>query len=251
MGGVAPSFVHHRGEVFMTLFVGLMGLLVGGFLNSFAYRVEKSKNFLAPISCRHCHHTLIWIDIIPVLSWIIFKRKCRYCKGSLTPLYPLVELFMMVYCLMLYVYVPLGFRMGLMGWLGFCVVALSLVDIRSFRLPNNLIVMLGIAGILWCFSEPTQAFVDACILAIIGMGLKIGFEKVQKIPSLGWGDVKLMAISGLWIDTYDIPLYLIVSGILGVGTALIWEARKKSKIFPFAPALSAALLITVWWRILG
>lgn len=234
----------------MPILVSVLGLLVGGFLNSFAYRLEKSRDFFSPIHCRHCHHSLIWKDVIPVISWLYFKAKCRYCNGKLTPLYPFVELFMMGYSLLVYLYIPLSIQTVLILILGFCAMALSLVDIRSFRLPNNLIVMLGISGLIWCFHEPTQALVDVSILVLVGAGLKYGFEKTLKIPSLGWGDVKLMAVSGLWIDTYDIPVYLILSGVLGIGTAFIWQTRTKSKIFPFAPALSAALLGTVWWRLL-
>ena len=233
------------------ILAGFLGLMMGGFLNSFAYRIEKSKDIFAPIHCRHCHQRLIWIDIIPVLSWIIFKAKCRYCHGHLSFIYPLVELSMMTYGVLLYAFVPIiNLNMGLLFGLGFTSVAMSLVDIRAYRLPNNLMVFLGLLGMVWCFHEPTQAMIDACVLAGIGGILKYSFETILKTPSLGWGDVKLMAISGLWIETVDIPVYLILAGFLGVLSGVIWEKRMKSKIFPFAPALSVALLLTVWWRLL-
>lgn len=230
----------------MIFLVATFGLIAGGFLNSFAYRLEKSKNPFAPIHCRHCDTQLKLIDVIPVFSWLIFGGRCRYCGIKLPIFYPLLEILMMGYCIAVYRYFDPNMEAALVLTLGFCAIALSLVDIRALRLPNNLILFMGLMGVIWCFSSPSKAFINVGLLVSVGLGLKLLCEKFLHSPSLGWGDIKLMAISGLWIETIDIPLYFVLAGGLGILTALIWHHRRKSRVFPFAPSLSMALLISTW-----
>ena len=76
------------------LFVFLFGLAAGSFLNCLIYRLEKNESFLKGRSyCPHCHHTLTWKDLIPILSFLILKGKCRYCGKKISWQYPLVEFF--------------------------------------------------------------------------------------------------------------------------------------------------------------
>ena len=77
----------------MEILVYIFGLIVGSFLNCVIYRLEEGKSFLKGRSfCPDCKHTLSWQDLIPLLSFLILKGKCRYCKKPISWQYPLVEL---------------------------------------------------------------------------------------------------------------------------------------------------------------
>ena len=80
-------------STFFYLVIFLFGLLFGSFLNSVIYRLEIGGSFLKGRSyCPHCKHKLIWQDLIPVLSFLFLKGKCRYCQKPISWQYPLVEL---------------------------------------------------------------------------------------------------------------------------------------------------------------
>jgi len=80
-------------NLFFNLVIFIFGLLIGSFLNCLIYRLEKKENFLKGRSyCPHCHHQLNWSDLIPILSFIFLKGKCRYCKKKISWQYPLVEI---------------------------------------------------------------------------------------------------------------------------------------------------------------
>jgi len=80
-------------NLFFNLVIFIFGLLIGSFLNCLIYRLEKKENFLKGRSyCPHCHHQLNWSDLIPILSFIFLKGKCRYCHKPISLQYPLVEI---------------------------------------------------------------------------------------------------------------------------------------------------------------
>ena len=81
-------------KLFLIPIVFIFGLLVGSFLNSVIYRIKNNQKIVFDRSkCPHCGHTLNWFDLIPFLSFVFLKGKCRYCQKPISWQYPLVELF--------------------------------------------------------------------------------------------------------------------------------------------------------------
>ena len=74
------------------IFIFIFGLIIGSFLNCVIYRLEKEKSLSGRSFCPNCQHTLSWQDLLPVLSFIILRRKCRYCKQKISWQYPAVEI---------------------------------------------------------------------------------------------------------------------------------------------------------------
>ncbi|TFG35223.1 MAG: prepilin peptidase, partial [Parcubacteria group bacterium] len=80
-------------NLFFSVAIFILGAMVGSFLNCVVCRIEKEESFLKGRSyCPHCKHSLSWPDLIPVLSFLILKRKCRYCGKPISWQYPLVEI---------------------------------------------------------------------------------------------------------------------------------------------------------------
>lgn len=216
----------------MVLIAGIIGLFLGKALNFIAFNFEAKIKLLTPKQHK-------------VPSSILFARVLSKKSNNG------VELFMALYCILVYLFIPLSLTMVLLLCLAAGTVILCAVDLKTLKIPNKVLLFLAIAGVMWSFFQFIQALIAITLLLGVGFILKYGFEKVLKKPSLGMGDVKLLGISGLWVQAADIPLYFIIAGILGIMTGVIWMKKKKSAIFPFAPALCAALMITVWQRILS
>jgi leader peptidase (prepilin peptidase) / N-methyltransferase len=130
-----------RGSV--TALVGVVGLLIGSFLNVVIYRVPRGLSVVEPRSfCPHCDSPLLAVDNVPLVSWAVLGGRCRRCRGPISVRYPLVEL-------------TTGVAFALVGWglgphwavAGFCVVAatlIALVAIERDGLVSPLAV--GVAG---------------------------------------------------------------------------------------------------------
>ena len=98
----------------MGIFVFVLGLIVGSFLNVVIFRVPKGESIVRPPShCGSCGTRLRGIDLIPVVSYIMLKGKCRYCKASISMRYPLVELFTGVLFYMGYIFLGLNWEWNL------------------------------------------------------------------------------------------------------------------------------------------
>src|ERR1035438_134051 len=135
----------------------LLGLALGSFTNAYVWRlnIDGKKGKYSKLSvwhgrsmCPNCHHTLSGLDLIPVVSWIMLKGKCRYCKKPISPQYPLVEAVTAFLFIFSYIYWPYSFTtqgvvlfiFWLIFLLGFMV--LTIIDLRSRILPNKIVTPL-------------------------------------------------------------------------------------------------------------
>lgn len=125
-------------------------------------------------------------------------------------------------------------------------VALSLWDFKKGILPDILLIFLAFLSFIY-FSIPHIK--SAFILGILGYGLYKIYPLLKKQESLGLGDVKMLAASGLWLAPIDIPLFLILSGSIGLVIALFWHFLYKSPNFPLGPAIAIALGICTFGNI--
>ena len=119
----------------------ILGLLVGSFLNVLMYRLPRGEQFVAGHSrCPHCGHELAWYDLLPVISYLMLRARCRYCHARISVQYPIIELVS-----------------GLFFVLGHSVVAIiflevflviAVIDYQHLIIPDSLLVVLGIVGIV-------------------------------------------------------------------------------------------------------
>ncbi|MGB3616220.1 MAG: prepilin peptidase [Elainellaceae cyanobacterium] len=242
----------------------LLGIAVGSFLNVVVYRLPKGKSALWPPShCPRCRRPLTWRDNIPVLGWLILQGRCRYCDGRISPRYPIVELttgllFMLVAWRFDQPLAILGYC-GLMSWL----LALSLIDLDTMRLPNALTQSGLIAGLMfssglgWIESGGVapqqfvaQRLVASMLAAVIGLWLFEGIAFAASIcfgqTAMGGGDAKLAAMLGAWLGW---PLLLLATflactmgalfGTLGLTLGLI----QRRQAIPFGPFLALGAVV--------
>jgi prepilin signal peptidase PulO-like enzyme (type II secretory pathway) len=255
------------------LILSLLGLCFGSFVNAFVWRFhelegnkklsKKQKSELSIIHgrsiCTHCRHELAWYDLLPVISWLSLKGKCRYCHKPISWQYPVVEISTAVLFVVSYLYWPYGLDWAgwtLFGlWLVFLVgfMALIVYDLRWMLLPNRIVyalIALSIAQVVpkAIASGDTFDVVSGAFwgFATIGLLFYVLFQ-VSKGKWIGGGDVKLAFMIGILVGgPINSMLVLFISSVLGTVVSLPLMANKKLKIssrIPFGPFLLLATII--------
>ena len=246
--------------VFLALI--LLGLCFGSFVNAFVWRMHERKDWVRERSeCVHCHHELAAKDLVPVLSWLWLRGKCRYCHKSISVQYPLVEAAVAVLFVVSYLAWPqplTGPEIAIFGlWLVILVglIALMVYDLRWMLLPNKLVFPLtGVAVVqaiirVASADDVTKVFLGEVAAAAIGGGIFYILFQVSGGKWIGGGDVKLGFLLGTLVATPGSSLLVIfLASVLGTLVSLpllvSQKLQGKSRI-PFGPFLIAAAIVVV------
>ena len=226
----------------------LFGITIGSFLNVCIYRLPLKEDIVKERShCMSCGHTLAWYDLIPLFSYLGLKGKCRYCKTKLSIQYPVIEALNGV----MYVIVVLAYGVSveslLYCLLTSCLIALSVIDFRTFEIPvgfNIFIACLGIIRIVTDLSNWLTYLIGAISVSVVLMIIYY----VSNGRAIGGGDVKLMAAAGSLLGWKMIILAFCLGCIFG---AIIHVARMKisgeDRVLAMGPYLSAGIMIAALW----
>lgn len=228
-----------------------VGLVMGSFVTALSYRQPRSQSVTHGRSkCPACGHTLHAVDLVPVLSWAAQKGACRYCKAPISWRYPAIELVTMILFGAAALVLTDVTHLALALVMTVVMIALAVVDLEQRQLPNTFLVTLLLLSLAWRWYGDrdllTGAIVAAVVFAIAVM-LNAGFRNIAGRTGLGMGDAKLLAIAPLALPLGPALLFLLVSGLLGVGWGLAWRWRSGAKEFPFGPAI----LISYWAALMG
>jgi leader peptidase (prepilin peptidase)/N-methyltransferase len=235
-------------------YAGLFGLLFGSFMNVCVARMPEDRSVVSPRSaCPSCGTPIAAYDNIPVLSWLILRGRCRACKATISPLYPLVEAqFGVLAVLLLRRVIPdLGYldlahvvAYAWYFWLCFAVMAMAFIDLRHSIIPDEFSVYsvpVGIGGAallgyLGYQGAPTwqQSLVGA---AAGGGGIALligGYWLLTRNEGMGWGDAKLMALFGAYFGM--LPGLFAVLMVGSTAGALVGSAGALAKLLANPPA---------------
>ncbi len=239
----------------------LLGLSFGSFVNALVWRLRKKRNFVSERSeCTHCHHVLAWYDLIPVVSWVLLKGKCRYCKKKIDDS-PLVELLVGVLFVISYIFWPLSYSMlGIILFVLWLIsltilTALAVYDLKWMLLPDKLMFPLIAIGLVWFL---LYAFgLEEWGVARVGLELIYSLASVTGIYGLlylvskgewvGFGDVKLGIFMGLILGWQGGLLAVMLANVIGfivIIPGLVAGKLQRTSRVPFGPFLIAATVIT-------
>ena len=251
----------------MWVLIFLLGLAIGSFLNVCIYRIplpDVSVHSPRRSFCPACNETVSAYDNIPVLSYLLLRGKCRHCSASISVLYPLVEL--ATAGLFLVMYYRFGLTLEFLLALVFLAVLVPIfvIDVQHYIIPNVLIITGLILGFLIvCAIAYQRSDVWYLLIRLIGavaggsalwVVAVIGTAALRK-KAMGGGDIKLMALIGLFLGAWPELAMVIAFSALGgaiVGTTLILSGVKsRESPIPYGPFLAgAAVLILLWGDIL-
>lgn len=228
----------------------IYGLLLGSFFNVVGLRVPMKQSIVTPRSaCPTCGHQLKPYELIPVISYLIQKGKCRGCQSRISPIYPFFELLTGI----LFATAPL-----VIGWSGELVVALTLIsmfiiivvsDIHYMIIPDKILIWFAGIFLLERIISPLTPWWNSLLGAVIGFVLLLVIALVSK-GGMGFGDVKLYALLGFVLGFKLVLLSFFFSTLFGAvigGLALLFKIVKRKQPIPFGPFIAAGTLTAYYW----
>lgn len=245
-------------EALLFVFILGIGLIIGSFLNVCIYRIPLGESISYPPShCQHCKHRLGALDLIPVLSYICLRGKCRYCGEKISPQYACIELLNGLGWV--YSFYHFGFTIEAVLACIFIsvVIVLTLIDWRYMILPTGVIIFGSIMAIL---GKSALSFlhhdVSILIKSLAGGALGYGIVALvfyiaiwaMKKEGMGYGDVRYLGMIGLFTSPSLVFLTLLIGSIVGsIYGLVLYIKHKESLEFPFGPFLSIGALISLFY----
>lgn len=231
------------------LIVLAAGLALGSFVTLASYRLPLGEDIvIKPSRCPNCDTKLRFPDLWPVLSWLMSRGKCRHCKVKVSVRYPLTELATGSVCVLLFLKFGLTWQCLMLSLLWVALMIMIVVDIEHYIIPDQLHCVLLPLGLLyqWQIGASPEDVAQGFLLGGgIGLALHYGYRFLRRKEGLGFGDVKFLAVAGLWLGLKPIVPFLFFSGLFGVLTGLLWRVLQRGPIFPFGPSLALSMFLCV------
>lgn len=270
----------HQSPLAFFLWIILLGLLAGSFLNVViarlplmlsrnwhqmsqdfltenpeAPKLPKTYNLAVPRShCPQCNHAISAWENIPLLSYLMLRGRCSECKNKIPVRYPFIELSSALLSLMV------AWKFGMSGQtvsalcLVWSLIALTLIDYDHKLLPDNITLPLLWLGLFVNLNHQFVSLSDAVIGAMAGYLVLWSvywlFKLLRNKEGMGYGDFKLLAALGAWLGWQALPLIILASSLIGavVGMSIIiGKGRDMNYAIPFGPYLAGAGFIALLW----
>lgn len=248
-------------ELVVVVFAALLGLIIGSFLNVCILRLPSNQSIVRPASrCPRCGEAVRWYDNIPVLSWLLLRGRCRYCRNPISIQYPLIELATAV------IWAASAAHYGneleaLRTALFFTILlGIAMTDAREYIIPDEfslgglvlgllLSLIHGLPGLYPALLGAGVGFVTLWLIAEVG---KRAFRK----EAMGGGDIKMMAMVGAFVGWQGVFLTIFLGSVVGtlIFGPLALFGKKKEVPFGIFLALGAAVtylfgdMLLDWYR---
>jgi leader peptidase (prepilin peptidase)/N-methyltransferase len=246
-----------------------LGLILGSFATALSYRVPRGVSVVTVkrSRCPACRKNLGAADLVPLLSWVFLKGRCRHCGARIGWRYPLIELATLALCLAFYAVYGLTAETFLIFALAPVLISILDIDLHYKIIPDSLNISILLTGVGLLFVNALLA--DSPLDFILGKGvgavggsllygvgsllLRQGAMAVMRREAMGIGDVKFYAAAGFWLglNAAAAALFMVVSGFSGIVVALLWKKRTGEAEAPFGPSLVIAFAAVLCFYIPG
>ena len=233
----------------------IFGTIFGSFYNLVSNRIVKGESINKPRShCENCKHTLSWYELIPIISFIIQKARCRNCKVKLSYLYPFSEFATGLLFMISYYSFGFSYELIISLTLVSAFILIIISDLNYLIIPDRFIVIPSI--IIFIIMILNKGIVNALIQ--VGYGL-IGFiimylimllgNYLFKKESLGGADIKLMFLVGLTLNPLLAIMVLFLASIIALPVSLYLLIKNKEHVVPYGPFIMIGLLIVFFTKL--
>lgn len=239
----------------MSFLIFILGLIIGSFLNVCIFRIPLKKSIAFPSShCFHCHHKLGALDLIPILSFIFLKGKCRYCGEKINLQYPMIELTNGIIYLLLFLKFDLSYSYIFYALFFSLLLVIAMIDFKTGIIPNQLIIFGILLGFIyfmidWIINR-SFSIIQNGMLGFLSGALIILIIILISRGGMGAGDMKLMGVIGLFLGFRGVMLTLflgiIMGGIIGA-FLLISKIKDRKSAIPFGPFLALGTFVSLYW----
>ena len=238
-------------QLILYSYLAIIGLCLGSFLNVLADRLSMQQSILGRSHCDHCRRTLNWRDLVPLVSFLWTRGKCRRCHKKLSWQYPAVEMLTAASYVLAWMYAP---HVSLVGHILTLVlisvlIVILLADIRYQIIPDEMQVaglVVATALILVSPMASIGVFLQAMLAGLYTMLPIFAIYALTRGRGMGFGDVKWAFVMGYLLGFPEgwVALYaaFILGGVVGAALLLSSRAKLKQKI-AFGPFLIAATVL--------
>ncbi|MCM8797308.1 MAG: prepilin peptidase [Candidatus Omnitrophica bacterium] len=250
----------------------ILGSVIGSFLNVCIHRMPQGESVVWPSShCPYCKKRIHAYDNIPFLSYLLLNGKCRFCKGKISLRYPLVELLTGVMLTFLFIRFGLSYDLFLYLVLVVTLIVATFIDIQHRIIPDEItlggivtgFILVTVKGVSInpiqfnyrpMFDSLLGIIIGGGIIYIVGKLFDLVYFKMLKRPpvqgeteSIGGGDVKFLAMIGAFLGWKMTLITFVIAPFFGAIIGVINLIVKKDHTIPYAPFLSLAALISLFW----
>jgi leader peptidase (prepilin peptidase)/N-methyltransferase len=227
--------------------------IIGSFLGVLVRRLPEGRAVAWSRSyCEGCGARLRLRDLVPIVSWLAARGRCRYCGRQLGLFYPGIELMALLIAL-------ISLALDGFPWvwldcvLGWWLLALSWIDLRHWLLPDSLTLPLVVLGLLGAALLDPGALFDRALGAALGYlamrAIALVYRAIRQREGLGGGDAKLLAAAGAWVGASSLPQVILAASLAALAVAAVLHLRgtrlTAQSALPFGPFLGLAIW-AVW-----
>ena len=235
-------------ETFLFIMIFVYGVIIGSFLNVLIYRLPLKENIATERShCMKCGNKIKWYDLVPLVSYILLRGKCRHCKEKISVQYPLVEFANGIGYVWIFATNGINADSILFCLCASALIVLSVIDWRTYEIPvgiNIFIFLLGVVRVFLHFNNIVYYLVG---MVIVSVPLLILFY-ATKGRGIGGGDMKLMAVCGLFLGWKEIILAFLLGCIIGSVVHIIrMRVSKCDHVLALGPYLSIGVVLAMLW----
>ena len=232
-----------------------LGLILGSFLTVCIYRIPRELSIVSPRSaCLHCNQTIPWYDNIPVLSFLLLQGRCRQCRASILPRYPIIELSNALgYTAILWRF---GWELESVVYAVFfsALLVVTWIDWDHQIIPDVISLPGIVLGVLAASTVLPTGFLNSIVGILVGGGVLLFMAWISPFlfgkEGLGGGDIKLLAMVGAFLGWQAALSTLMFASILGsiLGIILLsCKIVKRGQYIPFGPYLALGAMISLIW----
>lgn len=237
------------------ILIFVIGAIFGSFLNVVTYRLPRKISLLFPrSSCPHCGRFIFVFDNIPIVSYLSLGGKCRFCGWKIPFRYFFIELVSGIIPVIFYLKYGFCMEFLLYSILSMILLVTSFIDLEYMKIPNPIVIFGGLTFLLIIVLFNPNRLIDGLISGLVAgflmLVLSLAGKVVFKKDAVGFGDVKLTAMTGLCLGLSSLLLDLFLSFFLSAGIGIVLIMLKKVRIderLPFAPFLASGTFITLIW----
>ena len=219
------------------------------------YRLPRGESIYSPAShCPNCNKPITPYDNIPILSWMILRAKCRNCREPISIRYPLIELTVALWFVWMFQLFGMSWDFANFAILGVLLLAVGIVDFDTQLIPDSVLIIGAVFGLVFAFYGDAMTVTESLtggaamggtfyLISLIG-------EQLMKKESMGFGDVKLSVMIGLFIGWKMAFLAIFLSSIFAsvIGLTAIGLGKMKfGKPFAFGPFIALGALVSGIW----
>ena len=209
----------------LVAFAGIIGAIFGSFIATIVVRWPGGRSVLAGRSaCDHCGHALAWHDLVPIVSWLVARGRCRHCGGRISAVHLAIELNCAAIGIAAFALLPVP-QACAASVLGLLLVPLGWLDALHLWLPDRLTLALAVGGVWGGRVLHQLAPMDQALGAVAGFGslwlVALAFRRIRGKDGLGAGDPKLLGALGLWVGWQILPFIVLIAAMTGLIWALL------------------------------